>query len=263
MKKLNVLMGVVLMLFVFNIQSNGQENKGHDEVFMIVEDMPVFPGGEEALKAYIGQSVKYPEIAKKNGIQGKVFVTFVVSKEGSVKEAKIARGVDPSLDKEALRVINELPKWKPGKQRGENVNVSYTVPIMFKLDGDKEKESEKVTTDGKPLFFIVEDMPEFPGGEEALRKFIAESIKYPTVAKDKGIQGKVYITFTVSDEGDVIDSKVVRGVDPSLDKEALRVVNELPKWKPGKQRGENVNVRYTIPINFELGATKLKEELKK
>ncbi len=103
------------------------------QVFFIVEDMPEFPGGEMALRTYIANAIKYPVIAQENGIQGKVYVTFVVGKDGSVSNASIARGVDPSIDKEALRVINTLPKWKPGKQRGKPVNVSYTVPINFQL----------------------------------------------------------------------------------------------------------------------------------
>lgn len=110
-----------------------EEEEEAAEVFFIVEDMPEFPGGENALRAYLGNSIKYPVIAQENGIQGKVYVTFVVGKDGSVSNATIARGVDPSLDKEALRVVNSLPKWKPGKQRGKPVNVSYTVPINFQL----------------------------------------------------------------------------------------------------------------------------------
>ncbi len=105
-----------------------------EQVFFIVEEMPEFPGGEKALRTYIANSIKYPEIAQKNGIQGKVYVTFVVGKDGFVKNTSIARGVDPSLDSEALRVVKNLPKWQPGKQRGEMVNVSYTVPINFKLE---------------------------------------------------------------------------------------------------------------------------------
>jgi TonB family protein len=104
-----------------------------EEVFYIVEEMPEYPGGEMALRQYMATAVKYPDDAVKKGIQGKVYVTFVVSKDGTVADAKIARGVDPSLDTEALRVVNNLPKWKPGKQKGQAVNVSYTVPINFKL----------------------------------------------------------------------------------------------------------------------------------
>jgi len=110
-----------------------EEEEDATEVFFIVEDMPEFPGGELALRKYISSHVKYPVIAQENGIQGKVYVTFVVGKDGKVYNAGIARGVDPSLNKEALRVVNSLPKWKPGKQRGKAVNVSYTVPINFVL----------------------------------------------------------------------------------------------------------------------------------
>ena len=104
-----------------------------EQIFFIVEDMPEFPGGEMALRTYIANAVKYPVTAQEKGIQGKVYVTFVVGKDGFVKNTSIAKGVDPSLDSEALRVINNLPKWKPGIQKGVPVNVSYTVPINFKL----------------------------------------------------------------------------------------------------------------------------------
>lgn len=103
------------------------------------------------------------------------------------------------------------------------------------------------------VFIVVEDMPEFPGGENSLKKFISNSIIYPEVAVEKGIQGKVHVSFVVTQNGTIANAKVIKGVDPALNKEALRVVNSLPKWKPGKQRGKVVNVSYTVPINFTLG----------
>ena len=113
------------------------------------------------------------------------------------------------------------------------------------------QEEEEEEAEGQ-VFFIVEDMPEFPGGELALRKFIANAVKYPVIAQENGIQGKVYINFVVDKDGSVTNARVARGVDSSLDKEAIRVVNSLPKWKPGKQRGKAVRVSYTVPINFVL-----------
>lgn len=104
-----------------------------NHVFYIVEDMPEFPGGEAALRNQIAKSVKYPQSARENGIQGRVYVQFIVSADGSVRNATIARGVDPLLDQEALRVVRGLPLWIPGKQRGKTVDVSYTVPINFML----------------------------------------------------------------------------------------------------------------------------------
>jgi TonB family protein len=106
--------------------------------------------------------------------------------------------------------------------------------------------------DDKQVFFVVEKMPEFPGGEEALRKYIATNIKYPKTAQENDVSGKVYVTFVVSEDGSVANAKIARGVDPSLDREALRVVNSLPRWQPGTQRGIPVNVQYTVPINFAL-----------
>jgi len=252
MKTIKLIFSFVLVLSLISIQANAQDKKGRDEVFRIVEDMPEYPGGEDALRDDIAGAIKYPDEAKKKEISGKVYVSFVVDENGKVKDPKIARGVNPLLDKEALRVMGLLKTWKPGKQRGIKVKVEYTVPINFALNGNKKKVSETVSGDDEPVFFIVEDMPEFPGGEDALRKHISESIKYPQTAKEKGIQGKVFISFVVSKDGTITQTKVERGVDSALDKEALRVINELPKWKPGKQRGQSVNVKFTIPVIFAL-----------
>jgi periplasmic protein TonB len=101
--------------------------------FASVEEKPTFPGGDKALLKYLAENTKYPEIAKENGIQGRVFVQFVIDKNGNVSQVSIARGVDPYLDKEAKRVVSTLPSWKPGKQRGIAVPVTYIVPINFKL----------------------------------------------------------------------------------------------------------------------------------
>jgi TonB family protein len=102
------------------------------------------------------------------------------------------------------------------------------------------------------VFYIVDEMPEFPGGEDALRQEISRNVKYPVLSQENGVQGKVYVTFVVAKDGSVVDTKIARGVDPLLDEEALRVVNNLPKWIPGKQDGKPVNVSYTVPINFVL-----------
>lgn len=115
------------------------------------------------------------------------------------------------------------------------------------VDVAVEEEEEEAQ-----IFFIVEKMPEFPGGELGLRKYIATHVKYPNIARENNIQGKVYIRFCVTSLGKVEKVSVARGVDPILDKEATRVVKALPKWKPGEQRGKKVNVWYTVPINFQL-----------
>ena len=116
-----------------------------DVPFRIVEEMPEYPGGKKALYAYMGNNIKYPEDAKEKGIQGTVYVSYVVEKDGGVSHVKILRGVSESLDKEALRVVKSMPNWKPGKQKGQAVRVQYNLPIKFTLDNedDKKKEEEK------------------------------------------------------------------------------------------------------------------------
>ncbi len=117
------------------IERSGEEEEEEEEVpFALAEVRPEFPGGEAALQKYIASHVQYPEVARDNGLQGKVYIQFVINKRGEVENASIARGIDAVLDKEALRVIQSLPKWKPGVQRGKPVRVSYTVPINFKLN---------------------------------------------------------------------------------------------------------------------------------
>lgn len=106
-----------------------EENK----VFDIVEQQPLFPGGPEALMKYLSENTKYPVVAQENGVQGRVTVQFVVEKDGSISDVHVLRGVDPSLDKEAVRVVKSMPRWTPGKQNGITVRVNYRVPVLFRL----------------------------------------------------------------------------------------------------------------------------------
>lgn len=115
------------------IQAEEEEEVDENEIFTIVEEPAEFPGGVKALYSYINKSVKYPMIAQENGIQGKVYVRFVVNEQGKVSNASVTRGPDPSLNSEALRVINSLPDFKPGKQRGRPVKVYYNSVIVFQL----------------------------------------------------------------------------------------------------------------------------------
>ena len=104
-----------------------------EEVFDMVEQAPQFPGGQAELMSWLGKNIRYPVIAQENGIQGRVICQFVVGSDGSVRDIKVMRGVDPSLDKEAIRVIQSMPKWIPGRQNGKAVSVRYTLPVTFRL----------------------------------------------------------------------------------------------------------------------------------
>jgi protein TonB len=114
--------------------SDVEQDMAEDEIFVIVEDMPGFGGGDSnKFREFISKNLRYPEIAAENGIQGRVFVAFVVEADGRVSNVRVVRGVDPALDREAVRVVETSPKWKPGMQRGKPVRVSFTFPIIFVL----------------------------------------------------------------------------------------------------------------------------------
>ncbi len=110
-----------------------EEEVQEQEIFQIVEEMPAYPGGDQRLMEYVAKNIKYPQIARETGIQGRVFVGFVVEPDGSVSNVKVLRGIGGGCDEEAMRVVKSMPKWKPGKQRGKAVRVSYMLPVNFKL----------------------------------------------------------------------------------------------------------------------------------
>ena len=228
------------------------------EVFQVVEEQPMFPGGMGEMMKFLQQNVKYPKEAQDQGKQGRVIVQFVVNKDGSISNDTIVRSVDPLLDAEALRVVRSMPNWTPGKQKGEAVRVRFTLPVTFRLDGGEEskpaevKQVVKTSTQGEEIFKVVEQMPEYPGGMEELMKFLQRNVKYPKEAQEQGKQGRVIVQFVVEKDGSITDAKILKSVDPQLDAEALRVVNAMPDWTPGKQKGEPVRTRFTLPVTFRL-----------
>lgn len=215
-----------------------------DDVYENVEIMPEYPGGMESLITFLGTNISYPDEAKEKGIEGKVFVGFIIDKEGSVREVKAKNKIGYGCEEEAVRVISLMPDWKPGYLDGKAVNVSYTIPISFALDSKKEKDS---------VFTVVKQMPEFPGGVDALMQYLGANIKYPEQAKKDSIQGRVFVSFVVEKDGKVDEVKVLRGIGSGCDKESVRVISTMPDWTPGRnENGEAVRVAYNIPIKFAL-----------
>lgn len=142
--------------------------------------------------------------------------------------------VDDDVDIESTEIASS-------EETGQAVEIAYVPPTV-----------EEEVVEEQEIFEVVEHMPEFPGGQAALMKYLGDNIKYPTIAQENGTQGRVTVQFVVNADGSIVDAKVIRGVDPYLDKEALRVINSMPKWKPGMQRGKAVRVKYTVPVMFRL-----------
>lgn len=228
-----------------HLSLSSKSREMNEQVFTVVEKMPSFPGGDAELLKYIATNIKYPKESLDNGEQGRVICSFIVGRDGSVNNPEVLRGVTPLLNEEAVRVINTMPRWNPGMQRGKAVAVKYTVPITFRLKSPVEETKEETLT-------VVDVMPQYPGGDRELLKFIAQSIKYPTDAQEAGVQGRVICSFVVDKKGNIVEPKIIRGIDPSLDAEALRVIGMMPRWTPGRQDGKAVRVLYTVPITFRL-----------
>ncbi|MBE6292793.1 MAG: M56 family metallopeptidase [Bacteroidales bacterium] len=239
---------------VANAPTPKAEEQG--EIFQVVEEHPQFPGGDAELMKFLQQNVKYPKEAQEQGKQGRVIVQFVVNKDGSISNDTIVRSVDPLLDAEALRVVRSMPNWTPGKQRGKEVRVRFTLPVTFRLDGGAESKLVKIQVSvektGEEIFNVVEQMPEYPGGMGELMKFLQRNVRYPKEAQEQGKQGRVVVQFVVEKDGSITDAEIAKSVDPQLDAEALRVVNAMPNWTPGKQRGKEVRTRFTVPVTFRL-----------
>ena len=152
----------------------------------------------------------------------------------AVQEVEVLNVVEDNVETESIEINTEDDK-------------EAEVVIAAPVEAPVEEEEEEV------VFVVVESMPEFPGGTQALFKYLSENVKYPVIAQENGIQGRVICQFVVNKDGSIVDVEVVRsGGDPSLDKEAVRVIKSMPKWKPGKQRGKAVRVKYTVPVNFKL-----------
>lgn len=199
----------------------------------------------------------YPKKALKQRIEGKVFIGFVIEKDGSITNIKIIRGLSPEIDAQAGRVISDSPNWLPGIQNEKPVRFHYVVPIGFKLPPDSILRQQLLLDSlsklpNQKIFTAVEQEPTFAGGIEAFYKFLQNNIRYPTKAFENKIQGKVFISFVVERDGSLTDIKVVRGIGGGCDEEAKRVISISPKWKPGIQNSKPVRVQYTMPISFTL-----------
>lgn len=196
-----------------------------------------------------------------------IFIAF----EWTDREVTVYEVADTSLQsEEEIEIIQTAPELPPPPPppAPEIVEIINVVEDDVKVDAIKiETEDDKnkavviaapvagptiVEEDDNVVFQVVEKMPSFPGGDAALFKFLGDNVKYPVIAQENGVQGRVICQFVVNKDGSIVDVEVVRSVDTSLDKEAIRVIKSMPKWSPGQQRGKPVRVKYTLPVNFKL-----------
>lgn len=219
---------------------------------------PMYTGGSHEMTRFISNNLRYPREAAEKDIQGLVVYNFVVELDGSLSNFEIMHRAHPLLDEEALRIIKSMPPWRPAVYKGENVRSTQYVPMYFKLNknarslASARKRKVMPIDPNEEIFTIVDQMPEFPTGEQGLSKFIVEFIKYPRRAKQEGIQGRILCAFIVRKDGTISNLEVVDGIDNELDNEALRVLSMMPKWTPGENNNKPVSVKCILPIDFKI-----------
>ena len=224
------------------------------------EKAPEYKGGMESMQKFLAKNIHYPVSAMKAKTQGTVYVQFIITKTGKVSDAKVLRGIGLDCDKEALRVVKAMPDWIPGQNKGKTVSVIMQIPVKFQMQKTTPEGAVATTENPKgPYYYsydiplhVVEKQPEYKGGYDAMMNFLKKNIRYPETAKKSGIQGTVFVQFVVEKTGKVSRIKILRGISKECDEEAIRVVNSMPKWIPGRQSGKAVPVMFQIPVKFQL-----------
>lgn len=229
---------------------------------------PLYPGGDAARTEYIIANTPYPEDAKNSKIEGTVYVQFLIESTGKVTNVKVIKGVSPSIDKVALEAVKNMPDWLPAIKGNKPISYEMAMPIKFSLSDIKEskindnhsgysyeKEVSNPVSKVKEIhhvYNVADEIPEYPGGDNARSEFIQNNLVYPKNAIKEEIEGTVYITFVVEADGSITEPKILRGIGGGLDEAALEIIKKMPKWKPGKIKGEAVAVQFNMPIKFKL-----------
>ena len=243
-----------------------------------------FVGGEDALRGYLSRNINYPESSRNKNSQGQVSLSLTIGKDGSVCDVKLLKSSgDESLDNEAVRVANMMPKWSPAYEDGTPIRGYFMLSVAFELQpdvwydefcysqstdapkGEFKMVSHAKKSEGYDSDYAEEEVEEetiemapykkaeFPGGIQALYRYLSENIHYPAVSLNSGSQGTTTLRFVVEKDGSITNVEVLKSSgDPYLDKEAIRVASVMPKCNPGKLKGVPVRSYFVLPVKFTI-----------
>lgn len=211
-------------------------------VLSMAEKMPEYPGGLDSLIKEITQRIVYPQVCLDSNIEGKVGLRFVVNEDGTISDIVAGNGPHPALKAAAIEAAKGIGKFTPAVENGTPVKVYYSVPVVLKI----KKEPAIMSSDTRP----AEHGPEFPGGDAALISWIKQHIKYPAKDEFLGTKGKVLVRCVITKVGAVEDVVIVKGINERLDKEAVRVISSLPRFRPAVQNGSPVSTYLNLPVIF-------------
>lgn len=229
---------VCLLLFFLQYNLTAKASAYRDsipgEIHRIVDQLPEFSGGKEALLKFLAQNLNMPYTDADRKVYGQVMVKFVVFKDGTIGNIGIMKSLAPAADEEAIRVVKAMPKWIPGQLKGADVNVEMGLPIRFDYVAIATLEKDKLICDG------VDKAAKFPGEEQALFRYMAQNIEYPKLAKYNKTQGNVMVQFFIEKDGSVTHPEISSGLADGINEEVIRMLNKMPKWEPSLLDGEPV-----------------------
>nr|WP_051590591.1 energy transducer TonB [Flavobacterium daejeonense] len=238
------------IFFVFTIllsskNTIAQSDDADDALYSTtgIEVKPTFPGGINEFYQFIGKNFQTPKV---EGLKGKIYITFVIEKDGSVMDIKILRDIGYGTGEEAVRVLKECPKWNPGIQNGKVVRVLYSLPINI--------NTVKEQSTSEPIYSKagIESPPNFIGGEKKLNEYVKQNFKVPAGCPE----GKIPVSFVVEKDGVLSEIKILTTLfGHDADEEAIRVLKNSPKWNPGLKNNQAVRVLYTLLISVKGSTT--------
>lgn len=267
-----------------NVKNEGAND--NDSIYNVVSENAEFPGGNMAASNWISKNMTYPEECRKQGIEGRVVIKFVVNKDGSIVDAEAVKSPHPALAEEGLRVVKSMPKWKPAKEGGKVVRSRFNIPIVFKLSGKKPQSASaqpQKSQSPQPLTDEQKAVRDWFGAQPALMTHLNKNSRYPKECQEQGFEGRVLVSIAVEKDGSVSvdgseykpvssknDASVVVNTYKNADgtqaaklseeelknlmiKEAERVLKLSPKLKPYKnEKGETIRTTFKVPVMFRL-----------
>lgn len=271
---------LLLFLLVCSLTSFAQQNTSdtkQTQIFKVVENMPSFPGceqqtnkaaknkcaSEEMLKFIYG-NLKYPQMAREKHIEGMVILNMVVETDGRITNVKVSRYIGGGCDEEAVRILESMPKWNPGTQRGVPVRVSYNIPIRFKLEnqGPRGKGKNMLYTNPTTEPFLSVCGPRSNKhdrnycNDSTLVEYIYSNLKYPEAAKTNKTEGVVVLRAVVERNGQLTNIEVIREIGDGCGEEAVRILSSMPPWTAGQVKGQYVRVERKFFVEFNLDGSR-------
>jgi len=219
---------------------------------------PAFPGGYDEFTKFLNDNIHYPKASAQ--LSGKIYAEVIIEKDGTLSPIKLLQDNDNEFGKELLRVLSLSPKWTPGENEYKKEKYTDRIELILPIDfnsgkltvTDLSKQTTQDSINNHQVFFTADSLPAFPGGERGFGFFLRNHIRYPKLAKEKNVTGRVFVQFIIEEDGGLSHMQILRDPGSGLGDETMRVLLLSPNWIPAKKKGKPVRIQYTVPTNFSL-----------